>query len=80
MNINVEHVMLDSIPYDGILNANHKAFGIRAIPKYSFDQANLIISFGADFLGNWGGNDYSSDYIKGRNPKLGKMSKHYQIE
>ena len=77
---NVEHIMYDSIPYDGILNANQQSFGLRAIPAYDFEKANVIVSFGADFIGNWLNNDYSNDYVKGRNPKNGEMSKHYQIE
>ena len=77
---NVEHIMYDSIPYDGILDANKKSFNFRAIPTYYFDKANVIVSFGADFIGNWLNNDYSTDYINGRNPKNGKMSKHYQLE
>ena len=77
---NVEHIMYDAIPYDGILDANKKSFGLRVIPSYHFDISNVIVSFGADFIGNWLNNDYSTDYIKGRNPKAGKMSKHYQIE
>ena len=77
---NVDHFMFDSIPYDGILNANEQNFGIRAIPEYKFDKANIIVSFGADFIGNWASADYSNDYIKGRNPKSGRMSKHYQLE
>ena len=77
---NVEHVMIDSTPYDGILNANMDSFGVRLIPSYSFDKANVIVSFGADFLANWMENEYSTDYVNGRNPKSGKMSKHYQLE
>ena len=77
---NVEHIMIDSIPFDGILNANQSTFGIRALPKYKFDKTNVIVSFGADFLANWGSNEYSEDYVKARNPKSGKMSKHYQLE
>ena len=77
---NVEHVMLDSTPYDGVLNANMDSFGIRLAPTYSFDKANVIVSFGADFLANWMENEYATDYVKGRNPKSGRMSKHYQIE
>ena len=77
---NVEHIMIDSIPFDGILNANQSTFGIRALPKYQFDKTNVIVSFGADFLANWGSNEYSGDYVKARNPKNGKMSKHYQLE
>ena len=77
---NVEHIMIDSIPFDGILNANQSTFGIRALPKYKFDKTNVIVSFGADFLANWGSNEYSEDYVNARNPKSGKMSKHYQLE
>ena len=46
---NLEHIMIDSVPYDGVLNANNTAFGIRALPTYNFDKANVIVSFGADF-------------------------------
>ena len=70
---NAEHIMFDSVPYDGILDANHNSFGIRAIPAYKFEKANIIVSFGADFLGNWGANNYSADYINGRKPKSGNL-------
>ena len=77
---NVEHVMIDSTPYDGILDANMDSFGVRLVPTYSFDKAAVIVSFGADFLANWMANEYATDYVNGRNPKSGKMSKHYQLE
>ena len=31
---NVEHIMYDSIPFDGMLNANLQSFGLRALPSY----------------------------------------------
>ena len=77
---NVSHVMYDSVPYDGILDANLETFGQRVVPDYRFDKADVIVSFGADFIGNWLSQDYSNDYINGRNPKSGKMSRHFQIE
>ena len=77
---NVVHVQMDSVSYNGILNANDSSFGVRALPSYYFDQANVIVSFGADFLANWLGCDYAIDYAKARNPESGKMVKHYQIE
>ena len=77
---NTEHIMLDSVPYDAMLNANNNDFGVRALPRYYFDKAKVIVSFGADFLANWGDNSYATDYVNGRDPKSGKMSKHYQIE
>jgi molybdopterin-containing oxidoreductase family iron-sulfur binding subunit len=69
---NFEHIMYDAVSYDGILDANEKSFGLRAIPSYHFDKANVIVSFGADFIGNWLNNNYSTDYINGRNPKSEK--------
>ena len=78
---NVSHVQVDSISYQGILEANSETFGIRRMPNYYFEKADVIVSFGADFIANWGGNpNYECNYVKGRNPKSGKMSKHFQIE
>ena len=77
---NLRHVQMDAISYHGILEANKSTFGVRALPTYNFDKADVIVSFGADFLGNWGSSDYAIDYATGRNPKNKEMSKHYQIE
>ncbi len=77
---NVRHVQMDAISYHGILEANKSTFGVRALPTYYFDKADVIVSFGADFIANWGHPENESSYIEGRNPKSGKMSKHYQIE
>ena len=76
---NVRHVQMDTISHHGMLEANKSTFGVRALPTYHFDKADVIVSFGADFLGNWGSTDYATDYANGRNPNK-KMSKHYQIE
>lgn len=77
---NVHHIQMDAVSYSGILDANEACFGLRALPSYQFDKAEVIVSFGADFLGNWLNTDYASQYALGRNPKEGKMSKHYQLE
>ena len=76
-----QHIQIDSISYNGILEANNENFKQRRMPTYDFEKAKVIVSFGVDFLGNWGHSDYSSQYAKGRNPKNAKeFSKHYQIE
>ena len=77
---NVKHVQMDAVSYSGMLDANKATFGLRALPTYSFDKANVIVSFGADFLGNWLNADYAAQYAAGRDPKSGKMAKHYQVE
>tara|TARA_E500000318_G_scaffold101394_1_gene104858 strand:- start:318 stop:3428 length:3111 start_codon:yes stop_codon:yes gene_type:complete len=77
---NVNHVVYDAISEDAALNAFNKAYGERALPDYDFEKADLIVSFGADFLGDWQGGGYDSSYAKGRVPKNGKMSRHVQLE
>ena len=77
---NVKHVQMDAVSYSGMLDANEASFGVRVLPTYNFDKAEVIVSFGADFLGNWLNADYAKQYVTARNPKNGKMAKHYQIE
>ena len=77
---NVMHVQMDAVSYSGMLDANEASFGVRALPTYNFDKAAVIVSFGADFLGNWLNADYAKQYVTARNPKNRKMAKHYQVE
>ncbi len=77
---NVNHVVYDAISEDAALNAFNAAYGERALADYDFEKADVIVSFGADFLGDWQGGGYDSGYAKGRVPKHGKMSKHIQLE
>ena len=78
-----EHIQYDAISYEGILAANEKTFGIRAIPNYRFDQTELIVSIAADFLGTWiSPVEFSAAYTAKRqvDPKNPTMSRHIQIE
>ncbi len=77
---NVNHVTYDAVSQDAALSAYEAKYGERALADYDFQKANVIISFGADFLGDWQGGGYDSGYAKGRVPKNGKMSKHLQFE
>lgn len=47
------HIAYDAVSYSGILTANKNSFGKQVIPSYNFDKANVVVSFGADFLGTW---------------------------
>ena len=67
-----EVVFYDASSASGILQANLESFGKAAIPEYHFENAKLIVSFGADFLGTWlSPAEYSAQYASGRelNPK-----------
>lgn len=46
-------VQYDSVSFSGIIEANKQFFGKGVVPFYRFDNAELIVSFGADFLGTW---------------------------
>jgi molybdopterin-containing oxidoreductase family iron-sulfur binding subunit len=78
-----EWVMYDAIPQDAMLAANNDHFGVKAIPAYHFDKADLIVGFNADFHGNWIlPVQYTKQYVKGRSLLNGreKLSKHIQYE
>ncbi|MEP1094633.1 MAG: TAT-variant-translocated molybdopterin oxidoreductase [Cyclobacteriaceae bacterium] len=50
---NVEWVQYDPLSMSGLLDAYEVATGSRALPVHDFSKAKTIVSFGADFLGNW---------------------------
>ena len=77
---NVNHIAYDAISEDAALSAFEAKFGERALPTYDFEKAEIIVSFGADFLADWQGGGYDGGYSKGRIPKNGKMSRHIQFE
>ncbi len=77
---NVNHVTYDAISEDAALSAFEAKYGDRALADYDFEKAELIVSFGADFLSDWQGGGYDSGYSKGRVPRNGKMSRHIQFE
>ncbi len=77
---NVQHVVYDSVSESAALDAMKEMYGVRALPDYDFSKADLIVSIGADFLGDWQGGGFAPGYTKGRVPKDGKMSYHVQIE
>ena len=76
---NIRHVSYDAVSYSEALDAFQGKYGARALPDYDLSKADVIISVGADFLGDWQGG-YSKGYAVGRVPKKGKMSRHVQFE
>lgn len=77
-------VTYDPVSSSALLDANERNFGIRAIPNYRFDQAEVIVSFNADFLGTWiSPVEYTKGYVKGRkidDITKASMSRHIQVE
>ncbi len=77
-------VTYDPVSASALVAASEQCFGIAAVPDYRFDAAEVIVSFGADFLGTWiSPVEYARAYsanrkVSGR--KGSKMSRHYQVE
>jgi MoCo/4Fe-4S cofactor protein with predicted Tat translocation signal len=76
---NVKHVVYDAVSESGALDAFEAVYGKRTLPTYHFDKAAVIVSVGADFLGDWQGG-YEKSYVAGRKAATGKMSRHIQFE
>jgi molybdopterin-containing oxidoreductase family iron-sulfur binding subunit len=76
----VKQVVYDAVSDSNALDAFETVYGVRGFAGYDFSKADVIVSVGADFLGDWQGGGYDAGYAKGRIPKNGKMSKHIQIE
>ncbi|MBQ0117736.1 MAG: TAT-variant-translocated molybdopterin oxidoreductase [Flavobacterium sp.] len=79
-NPTAKHVIYDAVSSTTALNAYQQVYGERALVDYDFAKADVILSVGADFLGDWQGGGFDAAYAKGRVPKQGKMSKHIQVE
>ncbi|RPE13370.1 4Fe-4S dicluster domain-containing protein [Chitinophaga lutea] len=77
------HVTYDAVSYSGMLLANEQSYGKRALPSFHFENAQVVVSLGADFLGTWlNPSEYSRQYGKNRkiDAKKPEMSKHFQFE
>lgn len=83
-NPNAKHVVYDAVSSSEALDAFETVYGERALVDYDFSKASLIVSVGADFLGDWQGGGYDAGYAQGRIPAgptgSKKMSRHFQFE
>ena len=78
----LSHIAFDTFSSDAILKSNERCFGKRVIPNYLFDKAKTILSFGADFLGNWiSPVEFSRKYAVLRDiDNKRELSYHVQVE
>lgn len=80
---NSKQVVYDAVSYSGILLANKASYGKAVIPAYRFDNAKIIVSLSADFLGTWlSPIEFAKQYAKGKkiNEKKPEMTKHFHFE
>ncbi len=80
---NLKQVTLDPYSYSGLREAYSDIVGEAIIPTFRFDKAELIVSFGADFLGTWLlPTVFTHQYVQNRKLDNGqkKLSKHIHFE
>ena len=80
---NARHVVIDPVSCSAILDSHEKTHAKRLLPHYRFDRAEVVVSFGADFLGAWiSPVEFSAAWSSRRSPseKAPEMSYHVQFE
>jgi MoCo/4Fe-4S cofactor protein with predicted Tat translocation signal len=76
---NTKHIVYDAVSESGAADAMLAMYGKRTLPNYHLNKAKTIVSFGADFLGDFHGG-LEKSYVAGRKPETGHMSYHVQFE
>jgi MoCo/4Fe-4S cofactor protein with predicted Tat translocation signal len=77
------HVAYDAFSCSTILDAHEHTHGVRALPRYRFERAEVIVSLEADFLGTWVSPvEFTAGYRAGRTPEATplRFSYHVQLE
>jgi MoCo/4Fe-4S cofactor protein with predicted Tat translocation signal len=80
---NGEHVQYDAISSEHIVSAQELSYGQKVLPRYRFDEADVIVSIDADFLGTWiSPVEFTKQFTKNRkvSDKHKKMSKLITFE
>ncbi len=78
-----KHVQYDAVSNSAILDAHQRTHGVRVLPRYRFDKAEVIVSFECDFLGTWiSPVEFTKQWKAGRDlaAKPPRMSEHIQVE
>ncbi|MGA9213304.1 TAT-variant-translocated molybdopterin oxidoreductase [Kaistella sp.] len=74
-----ELVTYDALPHSAALDAAQEVFGQRTLPVYDLSKTQLVVSFQADFLGEFNGGSLETSYATARKPGP-DMLRHIQVE
>ncbi|HYL79485.1 MAG TPA: TAT-variant-translocated molybdopterin oxidoreductase, partial [Candidatus Acidoferrum sp.] len=77
------HITYDALSCATILDAHERTHGVRSLPRYRFERAEVILSLDADFLGTWiSPVEFTAGYRAGRTPEATppRFSYHVQVE
>ncbi len=70
----------EAVSYESLREGNRAAFGIAAIPFYDLERAELLLSFGADFLETWlSPVEYARQFASMRTYRQGRMGRFAYI-
>ncbi len=76
-------ITYDPLSLSAIAEAHEQTHGVRATPRYRIERAEVIVSFGADFLGSWiSPVEHTRAYRAGRRADSAEspFSHHTQLE
>ena len=74
-------VRYEPFAYEAIRRANERVFGRADLPHYDFAGADVLVSFGADFLETFGSPvGYARDHAGQRRVRSGEKARFVQIE
>jgi molybdopterin-containing oxidoreductase family iron-sulfur binding subunit len=74
-------VTLEPFAYESIRAANRLTFGRDAIPYYAFEDAEVVLSFGADFIETWLSNvNYARTFTRMHSFRDGKAGTFIHVE
>ena len=74
-----ELVIYDALPHTAALDAAQEVFGSRALPVYDLSGTELVLSFQADFLGDYNAGGLETSYAQAKTPGP-NMLRHIQVE
>lgn len=76
-----KQISFEPLSLENLAAAQKDSYGEAIVPRYRFDQADYILSFGADFLDTWiSPVEFAKQFSKGRKPSDGKMSRFVAFE
>ncbi|KAA0214749.1 4Fe-4S dicluster domain-containing protein [bacterium] len=75
------HIVHDAMPLSAIARAHGQTHGLTLLPRYRFDLARVIVSFGADFMGSWlSPVEFARQWAEGRKLAEFTPARHVQLE
>ena len=76
-----KRVLHDTTCTTVIAAANATTHGVRAVPRYHLEKAEVLVSLGADFLGTWlSPVAFTRQLAAVRDPRARKMARHFHVE